>query len=241
MCDQCARWRSTVTFVCFQLFFNASRKYQKHVLSLASFPFEVIRARIISKQCQAKFESFHSFLEAAVTADVSAFVRLCGLNLVVDQLTAVVEEAVAYTGHVLGAAWHQRRALYCTSRLMTHGHFYALRHRDGRVTDADQRIADRGQGGSGCVCRAFWPRNHAVHRPFVVLRVAVQAYGRPRRCVPCCLRRSVARVFQPDVETLGRKENELSSMYVYSLLFVLFVRAHVRLFVPACLPLLLML
>lgn len=68
--------------------------------------------------------------------------RLCGLNLVIDQLTAVVEESVTYTGHVLGAEWHRRLALHCTSRLMTHSHFYSLRHRDGRVQDADQRIAE---------------------------------------------------------------------------------------------------
>jgi ABC-type uncharacterized transport system fused permease/ATPase subunit len=154
---------------------------------------------------------------AAVTADVSAFVRLCGLNLVVDQLTAVVEEAVTYTGHVLGAAWHQRLALYCTSRLMTHGHFYALRHRDGRVTDADQRIAEEVKVAADAFAELF---GRAIMPSIDLLWFSASLYrlmgarGVAYLAAYAAMSASMARVFQPDVEALGRKENELSSMYV---------------------------
>lgn len=119
----------------------------------------------------------------------------------------------------------------------TRSFLYALRHRDGRVTDADQRIAEEVKVAADAFAELF---GRAIMPSIDLLWFSASLYrlmgarGVAYLAAYAALSASVARVFQPDVETLGRKENELSSMYVL-FTFRAFC-ACTRAFVCACVP-----
>jgi len=155
---------------------------------------------------------------AAVGANSTLFFRLCALQFVTDQTAAVIEEAVIFLQHMVGAAWHRKLALHCTSRLMSHGHYYTLRNRDGRVTDADQRISEEVKVATDAIAdlfgRAIMPSIDMIWFSSSLYRL-MGLRGLLYIAGYAAVSASTVRLFEPDNEALNRREKELESTFKF--------------------------